>query len=31
MKKLLLFTFIIILSSFGEITAWGKIGHRTVG
>jgi len=31
MRKLLLILSIIILSSFGEIAAWGKIGHRTIG
>ena len=31
MKKLLLIISILLLSSFGEVTAWGKIGHRTVG
>ena len=31
MKKLLLIISILLLSSFGEVTACGKIGHRTVG
>ena len=31
MRKLLLILSIIILSSFAEVTAWGKIGHRTIG
>ena len=31
MKKILLILGIIILSSFAEVTAWGKVGHRTIG